>query len=195
MLQHLLSLSQYFLLLPGLISLPRVTAAKPSAVSATQNNHGKWVWRPKSLVLDRDLRTTSASMTLKRFDYNDALGRSKHMTGNMSYLFDFEELNRGYIAFGGNLKGGKITGKDFKLTDESHVLLKVPRKDNMYSVDLKNVVPQGVFGIWSIWRIDSGGYGVSKAQIQRIFFDGYDVLSVKTIFFKCLHLSSRMRDF
>ncbi|GJW19080.1 ribonuclease H-like domain-containing protein [Tanacetum coccineum] len=32
---------------------------------------------------------------------------------------------------------------DFKLTDESHVLLKVPRKDNMYSVDLKNVVPQG----------------------------------------------------
>ncbi|GJX50396.1 ribonuclease H-like domain-containing protein [Tanacetum coccineum] len=32
---------------------------------------------------------------------------------------------------------------DFKLTDQSHVLLKVPRKDNMYSVDLKNVVPQG----------------------------------------------------
>ncbi|GJT03673.1 retrovirus-related pol polyprotein from transposon TNT 1-94 [Tanacetum coccineum] len=32
---------------------------------------------------------------------------------------------------------------DFKLTDESHVSLKVPRKDNMYSVDLKNVVPQG----------------------------------------------------
>ncbi|GJZ56255.1 hypothetical protein Tco_0611448 [Tanacetum coccineum] len=31
---------------------------------------------------------------------------------------------------------------DFKLTDESHVLHKVPRKDNMYSIDLKNVVPQ-----------------------------------------------------
>ncbi|GJV26956.1 putative ribonuclease H-like domain-containing protein [Tanacetum coccineum] len=31
---------------------------------------------------------------------------------------------------------------DFKLTDESHVLLKVPRKDNMCNVDLKNVVPQ-----------------------------------------------------
>ncbi|GJT55522.1 hypothetical protein Tco_0990576 [Tanacetum coccineum] len=31
----------------------------------------------------------------------------------------------------------------FKLTDESHVLLKVPRKDNMYSVDLKNFIPQG----------------------------------------------------
>nr|GEY32828.1 hypothetical protein [Tanacetum cinerariifolium] len=38
-------------------------------------------------------------------------GYSRHMTGNMSYLFDFEELNGGYVAFGGNLKGGKITSK------------------------------------------------------------------------------------
>nr|GFB14685.1 hypothetical protein [Tanacetum cinerariifolium] len=58
-------------------SPPRVTAAKPSAVSAAQNNHGKWVWRPKCLVLDHDLRTTSTLMTLKRFYYIDALGRSK----------------------------------------------------------------------------------------------------------------------
>ncbi|GKE18782.1 putative ribonuclease H-like domain-containing protein [Tanacetum coccineum] len=36
-----------------------------------------------------------------------------------------------------------VLSPDFKLTDESHVLLKVPRKDNMYSVDLKNVIPQG----------------------------------------------------
>ncbi|GJW04360.1 hypothetical protein Tco_1563216 [Tanacetum coccineum] len=42
------------------------------------------------------------------------------------------------------LKEGKLLEKSpyFKLTDESHGLLKVPRKDNMYSVDLKNVVPQ-----------------------------------------------------
>ncbi|GJZ59657.1 putative ribonuclease H-like domain-containing protein [Tanacetum coccineum] len=36
-----------------------------------------------------------------------------------------------------------VLSSDFKLTDENHVLLKVPRNDNMYSVDLKNVVPQG----------------------------------------------------
>ncbi|GJV29597.1 hypothetical protein Tco_1386045 [Tanacetum coccineum] len=65
------------------------------------------------------------------------------MTGNRSYLTDYEEIDGGFVAFGGKFKGGKITGKDFKLTDESHVLLKVSRKDNMYSVDLKNVVPQG----------------------------------------------------
>nr|GEX22679.1 reverse transcriptase domain-containing protein [Tanacetum cinerariifolium] len=58
-------------------SPPRVTAAKASAVSAAQDKKGTWVWRPKCLVLYHDLRTTSASLTLKRFDYNDALGRSK----------------------------------------------------------------------------------------------------------------------
>ncbi|GJX64299.1 retrovirus-related pol polyprotein from transposon TNT 1-94 [Tanacetum coccineum] len=82
---------------------------------------------------------------------------------NMSYLTNYEEIDGGYVAFGGNPKGGKITGKctiktgivsfndtecivlslNFKLTDESQVLLKVPRKNNMYSVDLKNIVPKG----------------------------------------------------
>ncbi|GJZ83773.1 hypothetical protein Tco_0648946, partial [Tanacetum coccineum] len=38
-------------------------------------------------------------------------GCSRHMTGNMSYLTDYEEIDRGYVAFGGNLKGGKIIGK------------------------------------------------------------------------------------
>ncbi|GJT29906.1 ribonuclease H-like domain-containing protein [Tanacetum coccineum] len=33
------------------------------------------------------------------------------MTGNMSYLTDYEEIDGGYVAFGGNPKGGKITGK------------------------------------------------------------------------------------
>nr|GEU33084.1 hypothetical protein [Tanacetum cinerariifolium] len=54
-----------------------------------------------------------------------------------------ENIDGGYVTFGGNLKGGKITSKDFKLTDENQVLLKVPRKNNMYSVDLKNIVLKG----------------------------------------------------
>ncbi|GKC14022.1 putative ribonuclease H-like domain-containing protein, partial [Tanacetum coccineum] len=36
-----------------------------------------------------------------------------------------------------------VLSSDFKLLDESQVLLRVPRKDNMYNVDLRNVVPQG----------------------------------------------------
>nr|GEW07910.1 ribonuclease H-like domain, reverse transcriptase, RNA-dependent DNA polymerase [Tanacetum cinerariifolium] len=38
-------------------------------------------------------------------------GCSRHVTGNMSFLTDYEEINRGYVAFGGNPKGGKITCK------------------------------------------------------------------------------------
>nr|GEV58254.1 putative ribonuclease H-like domain-containing protein [Tanacetum cinerariifolium] len=118
-------------------------------------------------------------------------GCSRHMIGNMSYLTDFKEINGGYVAFGGNPKGGKITGKgkiktgkldfddvyfvkelkfnlfsvsqmcdkknsvlftdtecvvlypNFKLPDENHVLLRVPRENNMYNVDLKNIIPSG----------------------------------------------------
>nr|GEW04652.1 hypothetical protein [Tanacetum cinerariifolium] len=72
-----------------------------------------------------------------------------------------QEFDGGYVAFEGGAKGGKITGKgitqncvlftntkcfvlshDFKLANESHVLLKVPRKNNMYSVDMQNIVPK-----------------------------------------------------
>nr|GEV47153.1 putative ribonuclease H-like domain-containing protein [Tanacetum cinerariifolium] len=79
-------------------------------------------------------------------------GCSRHMTANISYLSDFEEINGGYVAFGRDPKGGKITGKDtkcvvlsfdFKLPDENHVLLRVLRENNMYNVDLKNIVPSG----------------------------------------------------
>ncbi|GJW16410.1 putative ribonuclease H-like domain-containing protein [Tanacetum coccineum] len=66
----------------------------------------------------------------------------KVKTVEMFNKSNYEEIDGGFIAFGGNSKGGKITGKEFKLTDKSYVLLKVPRKDNMYSADLKNVVPQ-----------------------------------------------------
>nr|GEV55852.1 ribonuclease H-like domain-containing protein [Tanacetum cinerariifolium] len=116
---------------------------------------------------------------------------SRHITWNMSYLSDFEELNGGYVAFGGNPKGGKISGKgkirtgkldfddvyfvkelkinhfsvsqmcdkknsvlftdteclvlspEFKLPDENQVLLRVLGENNMYNVNLKNVVPSG----------------------------------------------------
>nr|GEX29404.1 ribonuclease H-like domain-containing protein [Tanacetum cinerariifolium] len=117
------------------------------------------------------------------------IGCSWHMIGNISYLSDFEEISGGYVAFGGNPKAGKITGKgkirtgkldfddvyfvkelkfnllsvsqlcdkknsvlfidteciilssDFKLPDDNHVLLRVPMENNMYNVDLKNIVP------------------------------------------------------
>ncbi|GKG05042.1 hypothetical protein Tco_0315429, partial [Tanacetum coccineum] len=35
-------------------------------------------------------------------------GCSRHMTRNMSYLTNYEEIDGGYVAFEGNPKGGKI---------------------------------------------------------------------------------------
>ncbi|GJU80609.1 putative ribonuclease H-like domain-containing protein [Tanacetum coccineum] len=77
-------------------------------------------------------------------------GCSMHMTENKGYLDEYEDYDGGLVSFGDGK--GRISGKDteclvlssdFKLLDESQVLLKVPKKDNIYSVDLKSVVPTG----------------------------------------------------
>ncbi|GJR06622.1 putative ribonuclease H-like domain-containing protein [Tanacetum coccineum] len=75
-------------------------------------------------------------------------GCSRHMTGNKCYLTEYEDYDDGFVSFGdgkGRISGkGKIkTGTlDFNnLLDESQVLLRVSRKDNIYSVDLKSGVP------------------------------------------------------
>nr|GEU57621.1 hypothetical protein [Tanacetum cinerariifolium] len=39
-------------------------------------------------------------------------GCSRHMIENMSYITDYEEIDGGYVAFGGNPKGWKITRKE-----------------------------------------------------------------------------------
>ncbi|GKE40850.1 ribonuclease H-like domain-containing protein, partial [Tanacetum coccineum] len=114
-----------------------VNTTRPKAVlNAVKGNHvnaikasAYWVWKPKT--------KGNPQQYLQEKGVIDS-GFSRHMTGNMSYLTDFKEIDGGYVAFGGNPKGGKIIGRD-----ESHVLLKVPRKNNMYSVDLKNIILKG----------------------------------------------------
>ncbi|GJU04524.1 putative ribonuclease H-like domain-containing protein [Tanacetum coccineum] len=119
-------------------------------------------------------------------------GCSRHMTGNIAYLSDFKEFNRGYVAFRGGAHGGRISSKgtlktdsldfkdvyfvnelkfnlfrvsqmcdkknyvlftdteclvlspNFKLPDKTQILLKIPRKDNMYNFDMKNIVPKEI---------------------------------------------------
>ncbi|GJT93907.1 ribonuclease H-like domain-containing protein [Tanacetum coccineum] len=143
-----------------------------------------WIWRPIGKVIDHG----DPQVALKDTGIFDS-GCSRHMTGNKSYLSDYQEFDGGFVAFGGSSKGGKISSKgtirtgkldfedvyfvkelkfnlfsvsqmcdrknnvlfteteclilspEFKLPDENQVMLKIPRKDNMYSFDLKNVVP------------------------------------------------------
>nr|GEZ85285.1 ribonuclease H-like domain-containing protein [Tanacetum cinerariifolium] len=129
-------------------SSPRVTAVKAPVVNATQGLHGKWEWRPKCPILDHVFCNTSGNQqhALKDKGVIDS-GCLRHMTGNMSYLFDFEKLNGGYVAFGGTLKGGKISGKGKIRTGEldfDDVYFVKELKFNLFSVvqmcDKKNSV-------------------------------------------------------
>nr|GEZ28592.1 ribonuclease H-like domain-containing protein [Tanacetum cinerariifolium]GEZ28594.1 ribonuclease H-like domain-containing protein [Tanacetum cinerariifolium] len=158
----------------------KVNTARPKAVlNAIQRSHVNavkastcWVWRPKHKVLDHVSRNNGASMSFKIFDYIDAQGISKSA---------HKEIYGGFVAFGGNSKGGKITGKgkirtDFKLSDEIHVLLKVPRKDNMYSVDLKMLFLKETNGSAGTTACD----GVGKARVETVPDKDYILLPLWT---------------
>ncbi|GJV27411.1 uncharacterized mitochondrial protein-like protein [Tanacetum coccineum] len=186
-----------------------VCTVKGNGVTAVKASAG-CVWRPKMTDLNNGSKDNSGSWISKRVNYIDPQGRlkgipqqalstknvvdsgcSRHMTGNKALLTDYQDIDGGFIAFGGSTRGGKITGigkirtnkidfedvffvkelkfnlfsvsqmcdkknsvlfteteclvlsPDFKLIDESQVLLRVPRQNNMYNFDLKNVVPSG----------------------------------------------------
>nr|GEW05128.1 hypothetical protein [Tanacetum cinerariifolium] len=116
----------------------KVTIVKAKKVNDVQGTKGNWVWKPKCTILDHVFRLISSLMTLKQFDYTYALGRSngclRHMTGNISYLSDFKEINGGYVTFGGNPKGGKITCKEIPSLE-----------DIVYSNDEEDVGPDADF--------------------------------------------------
>ncbi|GKE20306.1 ribonuclease H-like domain-containing protein, partial [Tanacetum coccineum] len=95
------------------------------------------------------------------------------MTGNKAYLSDYEEYNGGFVAFRSDPKGDNITGKgkiktanldfdnvyfvdelNFKLLDESQVVLRAPRKDDVYNLDLKNIIPSEGTGPNWIFDLD-----------------------------------------
>ncbi|GJQ93825.1 putative ribonuclease H-like domain-containing protein [Tanacetum coccineum] len=114
-----------------------------------------WVWKAKN----------SNNPQQKEYKEKAVIdsGCSRHMIRNKCYLDEYEDYDGGFVSFGDGK--GRISGKvchkfvtkknnvlfidtkylvlssDFKLLDESQVLLRVPRKDNIYSVNLKNVVP------------------------------------------------------
>ncbi|GJV29261.1 ribonuclease H-like domain-containing protein [Tanacetum coccineum] len=114
------------------IARPKVVL---SAVMGNKENVVKasacWVWRPKHKVLDHG----NQQQDLKDKGVIGS-GCSRHMTGNRSYLTYYEEINGGFVAFGGNSKGGKITRKGIENLIDLKV--KVIRCDN--GTEFKNRV-------------------------------------------------------
>ncbi|GKF80614.1 hypothetical protein Tco_0239216, partial [Tanacetum coccineum] len=81
-----------------------VKTARPNSAVAVRLNQANavntsacWVWRPT--------KPDSVSITLKKHNYIDTRGRSKHMTGNIAYLSDFKEFDGGYVTFEGGAHG------------------------------------------------------------------------------------------
>ncbi|GJT08677.1 hypothetical protein Tco_0843139 [Tanacetum coccineum] len=129
----------------------------------------RWVWRPKGNYMDHESKE-KGSFILKKFEYGNLeiylqdhavvdSGSSSHMTGNKAYLSDYEDYNAGYeLKF--NLfsvsqmcdKKNNVLFTDIeclilspsvKLLDENQVVLRAPRQNGVYSLDLKNIVPSG----------------------------------------------------
>nr|GEV15309.1 putative ribonuclease H-like domain-containing protein [Tanacetum cinerariifolium] len=109
-----------------------------------------WFWKPSQNLSNKGPNNNNVSVMFKKYTYIDTQGRlngcSRHMTGNISYLSDYEPFDGGYVSFG---QGGcKITGKGTiktgKLEFENVYFvkdLKTSRQHNMYSIDLNNIVP------------------------------------------------------
>ncbi|GJY41193.1 uncharacterized mitochondrial protein-like protein [Tanacetum coccineum] len=89
----------------GLVSV-NIARQVNSAHSETIVN----VARPKLHFSKPANSTDNPQMDLQDKGVIDS-GCSRNMTGNMSYLTDYEEIDGEYVAFGGNPKGRKITGK------------------------------------------------------------------------------------
>ncbi|GJY01822.1 ribonuclease H-like domain-containing protein [Tanacetum coccineum] len=138
---------------PKAVNTARLNSEVVNTIRDNQTNAVKasacWVWRPTKL--------DSAPITLKKHNYIDARGRSKSIMAwiSRSLMEDMlpseEELEeekslvkmcdrKNCVLFTDT--ACFVLSPDFKLLDKSQILLKIPRRNNMYSVDIKNIVPK-----------------------------------------------------
>nr|GEY41048.1 hypothetical protein [Tanacetum cinerariifolium] len=106
----------------------KVQAAKPT-IAADKGNKGKvvkasarWIWKPKQNSSSQGSNFNGVS-GIPQDNINDKgywdSGCSRHMTGNISYLSEYEPFNRGYVSFGHGR--GKITDKGSIKTGTSRI--------------------------------------------------------------------------
>ncbi|GJS84573.1 hypothetical protein Tco_0751114 [Tanacetum coccineum] len=105
-----------------------VNAVRPKAVAnAIKRNNVNavkasacWIYVSDGLGLQKKLIFLSNVQGNPQMDLQDQgvidSGCSRHMTGNMSYLTDYEEIDEGYVAFGG-LKRKTDAGQQMRRFD------------------------------------------------------------------------------
>ncbi|GJT44412.1 retrovirus-related pol polyprotein from transposon TNT 1-94 [Tanacetum coccineum] len=115
---------------------PRLDIVRPKASNTPikRSYFTQPVYRPKDLKPDvKTFRITNMTTVGTRAVVGKEIllhdhavvdsGCSSHMTSNKAYLSNYEDLNGGFVAFGNEL--------NFKLLDESQVVLRAPRKDGI----------------------------------------------------------------
>ncbi|GJV90590.1 putative ribonuclease H-like domain-containing protein [Tanacetum coccineum] len=117
-----------------------ISTARPLASKIAQSNS---IIRPKHPRLD----IGNPEILLQDHAVVDS-GCSSHMTGNKAYLSEYEDFNGGFVAFGSDPKGDELKFNLFSVSQmcdkkNSVLFTEAPRKDDMYSLDLKNIVPSG----------------------------------------------------
>nr|GEV73840.1 hypothetical protein [Tanacetum cinerariifolium] len=134
---------------------PTLKSAQPKMKSFVKTTHSnvKWpferkltaknkVWSPT--VRPKIPTVGSKVHTAKPLVVADKGNKGKAHDWQHILPFEYEPFNGGYVSFGhgrGNITGKGSIKTDFKLVDDKHVLVRTPRQQNMYTIDLKNVVP------------------------------------------------------
>ncbi|GJU84806.1 ribonuclease H-like domain-containing protein [Tanacetum coccineum] len=131
-----------------------VSAVKGNGVTAIKASVG-CVLRPKMTNLNNVFKDNSGSWVLKRGNSQQALKNkgifdsrcTRHMIGNKDFLTNYQDIDGGFVSFGGSARDGKITGKGKIKTDKldfEDVFFVNELKFNLFSVsqmyDKKNNV-------------------------------------------------------
>ncbi|GKA71876.1 putative ribonuclease H-like domain-containing protein [Tanacetum coccineum] len=138
----------------------RVTSAVGKQGINVVTSSACWVWRPKRNVVDHTSKNSGSyicnnlTMLIQQADSSSSkggriTGKGKIETGLEDVYCKELKFNLFSVSQMCDKKNSVLFTKteclilspDFKLPDENQVMLKIPRKDNMYSFDLKNVVP------------------------------------------------------
>nr|GEW46846.1 putative ribonuclease H-like domain-containing protein [Tanacetum cinerariifolium] len=115
--------------------VPSDRGYSPSVIFGWWKN-GQLLLSPQQVVLGKHIEKVYTRV----FDS----GCSRSMTGNKERLDDFQVFQGGKVTFGGGEDTEcLVLSKDFKLPDESMVVLRVPRKHNLYTINLNNLCPRG----------------------------------------------------
>nr|GEY92332.1 reverse transcriptase domain-containing protein [Tanacetum cinerariifolium] len=129
---------QAVLLRTGKINIPParpqpVPTSKPKVFVPVPTD-GQLLLSPQQVILGNHIEKENPFLAAKDKGIFDN-GCSRSMTGNKERLDDFQEFQGRKVTFGGC--------EDFKLQDESMVVLRVPRKHNLYTINLNNICPRG----------------------------------------------------